>query len=259
MTEPASNDPGIIDRPGGHGLAYHATPGGPPGVVFLGGFASDMTGTKALALEDHCRERGRAYLRFDYLGHGQSSGAFADGTIGRWADDAIAVLDQLTEGPQVLVGSSMGGWIMLLTALARRDRVAGLVGIAAAPDFTEDLMWSDLGEAQRETLMRDGAVELPAEYGDEPTTISRALIEDGRDHLLLRDTIALSCPVRLLHGMADSSVPWRTALTLADKLASTDVEVVLVKGGDHRLSEPADLERLCRALDRVCALAGQPQ
>ncbi len=259
MTEPASNDPGTIDRPGGHSLAYHATPGGLPGVVFLGGFASDMTGTKALALEEHCRKRGRAYLRFDYLGHGQSSGAFADGTIGRWADDAIAALDQLTEGPQVLVGSSMRGWIMLLAALARRERVAGLVGIAAAPDFTEDLMWTGLDEARRETLMRDGVVELPSDYGDEPTLISRALIEEGRDHLLLGNPIALSCPVRLLHGMADSSVPWRTALTIADKLASTDVEVVLVKGGDHRLSEPADLERLGRTLDKVCALASQPR
>ena len=159
----------------------------------------------------------------------------------------------------MLVGSSMGGWIMLLAALARPERVVGLVGIAAAPDFTEDLMWNDLDEGMRETLTRDGVVELPSNYGDEPYTISRALIEDGRDHLLLRDTIALTCPVRLLHGMADCSVPWRTALTLADKLASTDVEVVLVKGGDHRLSEPADLERLGRTLDKVCALAGQPQ
>ena len=259
MTEPAANDRGTIDRPGGHSLAYRATPGGLPGVVFLGGFASDMTGTKALALEDHCRKRGRAFLRFDYLGHGASSGDFADGTIGRWADDAIAALDALTEGPQVLVGSSMGGWIMLLAALARPRRIAGLVGIAAAPDFTEDLMWTGLDEGQRETLMRDGTVELPSNYGDEPTTISRALIEDGRDHLLLGDAIPITCPVRLLQGMSDTSVPWRTALALADRLAGADVEVVLIKGSDHRLSEPADLERLGRTLDRVCALASQSQ
>ncbi len=148
---------------------------------------------------------------------------------------------------------------MLLAPLARPQRDAGLVGIAAAPDYTEDLIWTGFDERQRETLLRDGVVELPSDYGEEPTTISRAFIEDGRDHLLLRDAIPLSCPVRLLQGMADSAVPWRTALTIADRLAGTDVEVVLVKGGDHRLSEPADLERLGRTLDKVCALAGQAQ
>lgn len=248
--------PGAIDRPGGHRLAYHATPGHAtsgtaPGVVFLGGFLSDMTGTKAMALEEHCRERGLAYLRFDYLGHGQSSGAFADGTIGRWAEDAIAALDELTQGPQILVGSSMGGWIMLLCALARKQRVAGLIGIAAAPDFTEELIRRGLDDDQRATLLRDGVVNLASDYGDAPLPITRTLIEEAGDHLLLGGPIALACPVRLLHGMADEDVPWRTALTLADRLAGDDVEVTLIKGGDHRLSEPHDLDRLRRTLDAL--------
>ena len=252
MTDPASNDPGFIDRPGGHRLAYHVTPGEAPGVIFLGGFMSDMTGTKAMALEAHCRARGRAFLRFDYLGHGQSSGAFADGTISRWADDAMAALDRLTEGPQILVGSSMGGWIMLLAALARPQRVCGLIGIAAAPDFTEDIVERHFDDAQRRTLLEDGAVRIPSDYGQgEPYTITRALIEDGRDNLLLNDDIAVDCPVRLLQGMKDADVPWRTALAVAQKLTGDDVEVILVKEGDHRLSEPADLRRLGRVLDRL--------
>ena len=252
MTDPASNDPGFIDRPGDHRVAYHVTPGKSPGVVFLGGFMSDMTGTKAMALEAHCRARGQAFLRFDYLGHGQSSGAFADGTIGRWADDAMAAIDQLTEGPQILVGSSMGGWIMLLTALARPQRVCGLIGIAAAPDFTKDIMWNMFDDGQHKTLMADGAVAIPSDYGDgEPYIISRALIEDGRENLLLKGDIVIDCPVRLLQGMKDADVPWRTALAVADKLTGTDVEVTLVKDGDHRLSEPTDLARLGTTLDRL--------
>ena len=263
MTAPASNDPptgdesapGRLDRPGGHTLAYHASPGVVPGVVFLGGFMSDMTGTKALALEEFCYARGRAFLRFDYLGHGRSSGAFADGTIGRWAGDAVAALDALTEGPQVLVGSSMGGWIMLLAALARPERVRGLVGVAAAPDFTEDLLWDAFDDARRAALMRDGLIHLPSDHGEEGYPISRALIEEARDHLLLRGAIPITCPARLLQGMADDDVPWRTALALADRLAGGDVEVTLIKAGDHRLSEPGDLDRLCRTVEAVCRLA----
>ena len=254
-------EPGAIDRPGGHRLAYHATAGhatfpDAPGVIFLGGFMSDMTGTKAMALEDHCRERGLAYLRFDYLGHGQSSGAFTDGTIGRWADDAIAVIDELTAGPQVLVGSSMGGWIMLLAALARPGRVVGLLGLAAAPDFTEALIWRDLDEDMRAALLDEGVINMPSDYDDTPYPITRALIEEGRDHLLLGGPIALGCPVRLLQGMADRDVPWKTALTLAEKLAGDDVEVTLIKGGDHRLSEPPDLARLGRTLDALIERIG---
>jgi pimeloyl-ACP methyl ester carboxylesterase len=217
---------------------------------------SDMAGTKATALEAHARARGQAFLRFDYLGHGQSSGKFADGTIGRWADDAIAVIDTLSEGPQILVGSSMGGWLMLLTALARPDRVAGLVGIAAAPDFTEDLMWAGFSDEIRETIIREGVYHEPSDYSDEPYTITRALIDEGRTHLLLRDTIGLTCPVRLLHGMDDTDVPWRVSVKLCDRLASDDVAVTLVKGGDHRLSEPDDLVRLRATLDSLSAKLG---
>ena len=248
--------PAILARPDGSTLAYHATAAadpddGRPGVVFCGGFASDMTGTKATALEAYAQGRGLAFVRFDYLGHGASSGAFTDGTIGRWAEDAIAILDAATEGPQILVGSSMGGWIMLLAALARRERIAGLVGIAPAPDFTEDLMWQEFDAEVRATLERDGIYHQPSAYDDAPYPITLRLIEEGRRHLLLRGPIPLTCPVRILQGMQDQDVPWRTALRLAERLESTDVEVTLVKGGDHRLSEPHDLARLFDALGRL--------
>jgi pimeloyl-ACP methyl ester carboxylesterase len=241
--------PAFLDRPDGQRVAYHRRAGRGPGVVFLGGFMSDMTGTKALALDDHCRATGRAFVRFDYLGHGASSGRFEDGTIGRWADDALAVIDALTEGPQVLVGSSMGGWIMLLAALARPDRVAGLVGIAAAPDFTEDLLWAAWDEPTRARLSRDGHIRVPSLYGEAPYTISRALIEEGRARCLLGAPIPIRCPVRLLQGMADPDVPWRTALRLAERLESTDVTVTLIKDSDHRLSRDQDLARLMAVVD----------
>ena len=254
--------PATLARPDGATLAYHATPAADPddrrpGLVFCGGFVSDMTGTKATALEAYARDRGLAFVRFDYFGHGASSGAFTDGTIGRWAEDAVAVLDEVTQGPQVLIGSSMGGWIMLLAALARPARIAGLVGIAPAPDFTEDLMWARYDAEARVTLERDGVYREPSEYDEEPYTITRALIEDGRTHLLLRGSIPLACPLRILQGMRDEAVPWQTALTLAERIESTDVEVTLVKDGDHRLSEPHDLARLfdtiTRLLDRLAA------
>lgn len=209
---------------------------------------SDMTGTKALALEDYARARGQAFLRLDYQGHGESSGRFEDGTIGLWAEDASAAIAELTEGPQILVGSSMGGWIMLLAALAQPARVAGLVGIAPAPDFTEDLMWAAASEEQRKTIMEEGVYREPSPYGEAPYTITRALIEDGREHLLLRRPIPLACPVRLIHGLEDPDVPWDLSLKLAAALDSEDVETVLVKGGDHRLSEPRDIARLKRVV-----------
>lgn len=237
----------------GSTLAYHKVAGNTPGVIFLGGFMSDMTGTKATALEAHCRAHGRAFIRFDYRGHGQSSGKFRDGTIGRWRDDALAILDQVAEGPQVLVGSSMGGWIALLAALARPERAVGLIGVAAAPDFTRDLMWEGYSEEARETLKTEGFIEEPSEYGDEPYVITYRLIEEGREHILLDHPVPITCPVRLLQGMEDPDVPWRTALRLADKLESEDVTVTLVKQGDHRLSEPADIDRLCAAVDDLCA------
>ena len=246
----------FITRPDGARIAYHVTPGKSPGVVFLTGFKSDMTGGKAVALERFCRARGQAFVRFDYFGHGDSSGEFEAGTIGRWADDAVFVLDKLTTGPQVLVGSSMGGWIMLLAALARKPRVAGLVGIAAAPDFTEDLISSRLTEAQKADLARRGYCEVENCYDDqEPYRIEKRLLDEGRDHLLLRGDIAIDVPVRLIQGMQDEDVPWRTALTLCDRLATDDVEVHFTKPGTHRLSEEPDLERLRRTvgglLDRL--------
>ncbi len=249
--------PRRLERPGGHTVAYHATPGKSPGVVFCGGFSSDMTGAKAIALDAFCRGEGRAYVRFDYLGHGASSGKFEQGTIGRWADDAIAVIDAATEGPLVLVGSSMGGWIMLLAALARPARVCGLVGSAAAADFTEDLVRNRFDDAQRAALMRDGVVHLPSDYDDEPYAITRALIEDGREHLLLHAPIPITCPVRLIQGMNDADVPWETVLRIAERLVSDDVEVTLVKGGNHRLSEPDDLARLWRAVTAVLDAAAE--
>ena len=244
-------DPAILARPDGATIAYHRLAGEAPGIVFLGGFRSDMTGTKALFLEDYCRRRGRAFVRFDYFGHGASSGDFAQGTIGRWREDAIAVIDSLTTGPQILVGSSMGGWIMLLAALARPGRIAGLVGIAGAPDFTEELLWLRLSPAQREEIIERGAVVLPSDFDPAGYLYTRALIEDGRQHLLLREPIALDLPVHLLHGLADESVPWQLSLRLAERLASQDVAVTLVKDGDHRLSTPADLARLGQTLDAL--------
>ena len=215
--------------------------------MFLPGFRSDMTGDKATALAAFCAERGQAMLRFDYSGHGASGGRFEDGTIGRWTDDALAVIDRLTEGPLILVGSSMGGWIALLAALARPDRVAALIGIAAAPDFTEALMWQAMTVEQRATLMRDGVMHRPSQYG-EPYPITRALIEDGRTQLLLNAPIALDCPVRLLHGQDDPDVPWELALRIAERVTGPDVQVILVKDGDHRLSRPQDLALLRRTL-----------
>jgi pimeloyl-ACP methyl ester carboxylesterase len=250
------SSPATLTRPDGATIAYHRLAGSDPGVVFLGGFRSDMTGTKALYLEDYCSRRGQAYLRFDYFGHGSSSGDAALGTIGRWAEDTIAVLDSLTEGPQALVGSSMGGWIMLLAALARPSRVHGLVGIAAAPDFTEDLVLPRLDRAQQRQLRDTGAVTLPSEYSPAGYTYRLSLFEDGKHHLVMRRAIALECPVRLLHGMSDTSVPWQTSLSLAERLAGRDVVITLIKDGDHRLSRGTDLERLGRTLDELLGSVG---
>ncbi len=244
-------NPTILARPDGATIAYRRLAGGPPGIVFLGGFRSDMTGTKALFLEDYCRRHGCAYVRFDYFAHGASSGDFALGTIGRWREDAIAIIDSLTTGPQILVGSSMGGWIMLLAALARPERVAALIGIAGAPDFTEELLWPRLTRAQRQEIAERGAVVLPSDYDPAGYLYTRALIEDGRRHLLLGAPIALDMPVRLLHGLRDESVPWRLSLRIAERLASRDVVVTLVKDGDHRLSSEPDLARLAQTLDAL--------
>lgn len=243
--------PKTLLRFDGAHLAYHRSSGAEPGVVFLGGYKSDMTGTKALALETWCREQGRAFVRFDYLGHGASSGRFEEGTIGRWTEDTIAVIDQLTEGPQVLVGSSMGSWLMLLAALARPLRIAGLIGIAAAADFSEDLLWARFDQVTRDRLRKEGRINLASEYDEEPYPITLRFIEEGRRHLLLRDTIALRCPVRLVHGMRDTDVPWQTSLRIAEHLAGEDVRLILIKDGEHRMSRVADLALVADILDEI--------
>jgi pimeloyl-ACP methyl ester carboxylesterase len=231
-------------------LAWARLPGRGPGVVFLPGFRSDMQGSKALALREHCAARGQAFLRLDYSGHGASAGLFEDGTIGQWAADALALFDALTTGPQILVGSSMGGWIALLLARQRRDRLAGLIGLAPAPDFTETLMWPALPPSQQAALMRDGVIHLPSQYG-EPTPVTRALVEDGRRQAVLGQPIDLPCPVRILQGMADPDVPWRHALQLVEALSGRDVRLHLIKDGDHRLSRPEDLRLLAQTLDAI--------
>lgn len=223
-------------------LAYEAIPGASPGVVFLGGFMSDMSGTKAQDLADFCRSQGRAFVRFDYFGHGQSQGAFTDGTIGRWTEDAIQVLDQLTKGPQILVGSSMGGWLMILAALARPERVRGMVGIASAPDFTEDLFWAQLPAHQRQQLLEQGITYRPNAYGGNPYPFTRNLLAEARFHLILRNPIVVPQPVRLIHGLQDADVPWTVSVQLAQALTSRDVRIHLIKGSDHRCSTPEDLQ-----------------
>ena len=243
------SEPNYLDTPQGRRIAYHRTEGAQPGVVFLGGFRSDMTGTKAVHLEDWAKARGRGFLRLDYSGHGVSSGDFLDGCIGDWAEDAIAAIDALTGGPQVIVGSSMGGWIALLVARALPERVAGLVGIAAAPDFTEDGMWPDLSEAQKREVLETGRTALESDYSDEPYIITRRLIEDGRNHLVLRAPLSLPFPVRLLQGSDDADVPPAAALRLFEHAESPDLRLTLVKGADHRFSDETCLALLARTLE----------
>jgi pimeloyl-ACP methyl ester carboxylesterase len=252
--------PEYLEPEPGRRLAYHRLAASDdaetaPGVVFLGGFKSDMTGTKAVFLESWCQERGRAFLRFDYTGHGQSSGDFLDGCIGDWARDAHDAVTALTEGPQIIVGSSMGGWVALLLARRAPERVAALVGIAAAPDFTEDGMWAEFTEAQRAAIMAEGRLDLPSEYSDEPYVITRRLIEDGREQLVLRTPLLLPFPVRLLQGTADEDVPQERALILLEHLESPDARLQLVKGADHRFSEARELGILAATLDEVSATA----
>ncbi len=238
---------GQFENSTGLHLAWARVPGRGPMVVFLPGFRSDFTGAKAQAVAAQCAAAGVGCLLLDYSGHGQSEGAFTDGTIGRWTEDALTLIDALTSGPLVLVGSSMGGWIALLVALRRARRVVGLIGLAAAPDFTEDLMWAAMMPAERARLRDEGVLLAPSAYG-EPTPITRGLIEDGRRHLVMTGPIAIQCPVRLLHGQRDPDVPWETALRLSDRLRSDDVQVTLVKDGDHRLSRPQDLALLAQTL-----------
>lgn len=243
--------PAILARADAASIAYHRLEGKGATVVFLGGFRSDMTGQKALALEDLARRRALGFLRFDYTGHGQSQGDFLDATIETWRRDSLDVIDRLTEGPLILAGSSMGGWLMLLAALARRERVAGLVGIAAAPDFTEELMWPNMAPSVRKALMEQGVIYRPSAYSQEPYPITRGLIESGRAHRLLDKPIPLACPVRLIHGMKDPDVPWQTSTRLAAALGGSDVAVTLIKEGGHRLSEPGEIACIAAAVEEL--------
>ena len=240
-----------LTRENGTRIAYRHSRGRSPSVVFLGGFSSDMTGTKATHLDAYCRARGQGFLRLDYQGHGASSGSFVDGTIGMWRDDALAVIEHCIEGPLVLVGSSMGAWIMALGAAVLSRRLAGLVGIASAPDFTEDLIWQRLSPEQRAAIEHDGVIHLPSEYTEGGAPITLRLIENGRKHRVLDGRIRVDCRVRLLHGLDDRDVPWSQSLRLLEVLDAPDATLELVKGGDHRLSKPADLARISRTLDTL--------
>jgi pimeloyl-ACP methyl ester carboxylesterase len=236
----------LLESAPGRRLACRRRAGRGPTLVFLPGYASDMEGSKATALDAWAEAEGRAMLRFDYAGCGASPGAFEEQTLETWRHDALAMLDSV-DGPVLLVGSSMGGWIMLLAALARPEKVAGLIGIAAAPDFTD---WG-YSDAQKAALREQGRLEEPSPYGDEPTITTRAFWESGERQKLLGAPIPIRCPVRLLHGTADADVPWRLSLELIDWLESDDVQVTLVKAGDHRLSRPQDIALLLRAVDAL--------
>lgn len=249
MSDPAPA--AYLDRPDSTRLAHVRREGAGPGVVWLGGFKSDMDGGKALALDAACAEAGRAFVRFDYFAHGRSDGDWNEATIGRWRDDSLAVIDELTEGPQVLVGSSMGGWMALLAALARPDRVKALVLIAPAPDFTEALFWRGVPMHVREAIETEGYWDAPSPYG-EPVRYTRRLVEEGRSWLILDEGVAFAGPVRILQGWRDTDVPWSHAVKLYEALASEEVELTLIKNGDHRLSEPDDLARMIAAVEAVC-------
>ena len=240
----------FLETATGRKLAYRKTDGHGPGIVFLGGFMSDMTGTKAVWLEDWARSNGRAFLRFDYSGHGQSSGAFTDGCIGDWAADAMAAVTALTRGPQVLVGSSMGGWIALLLARAMPERVHAMVGIAAAPDFTEDSMWPGLSDAQRTEIRDKGQTRLPNDH-DAPYTLTRRLFEDGKRQRVLHSPLPLPFPVRLLQGSRDAAVATSVPLRLMDHADCPDMRLELVKDADHRFSSPDCLGLIARAIADV--------
>jgi pimeloyl-ACP methyl ester carboxylesterase len=234
-------------------IAVRARAGGAPGLFWLGGFNSDMRGTKAAALDQWAQENRRALVRFDYSGHGESGGAFTDGTIGRWLDESLAVFETCCKGPQVVIGSSMGGWLALLLAQALIGRaapasIAGMVLIAPAVDFTEELMWKQFPAEVKRAIEEKGVWERPSDYSEQPYLITRGLIDEGRGHLLLGGMIETGCPVRILQGVKDADVPWRHAVELAARFARDDVVLTLVKDGDHRLSRPEDVERLLAAV-----------
>ena len=247
MPDALSAPPAYLARPDGLRLAYRHSAGAGPTLVFLPGYMSDMEGGKAVALHGWAQRQGRAMLRLDYAGNGASEGRFADGTLASWRDDVLLLIDRLVDGPVVLVGSSMGGWLALLVALARPERVAGLIGIAAAPDFTQ---WG-FTDADKALLRTEGRIEEPAPYGDQPYVTTRAFWESGQALRLLEGEIAIDCPVRLLQGQADPDVPWDIALRTAAQLRSSDVQTLLIKDGDHRLSRDGDIALLIRTVSTL--------
>lgn len=248
------NDPSSFSIAGPHGqLAYHRVKGdvNRPGVVWLGGFRSDMTGTKAQHLSTWAQTTDRSFLRFDYSGHGASEGRFEAGCLSDWIEDAIFMLTELTDGPQILVGSSMGAWIATHVALQKRRRVAGIVFIAPAPDFTEKLMWPTFDAATKKKLRENGRIEEASDYCDNPTILTQKLFEDGRQNLVMTGEIEIDCPIIILQGMADPDVPYQHALAFAEYLTSTNLQILMSKSGDHRLSSPSDLDRLTQAVESV--------
>lgn len=260
MTASPDDAPAFIELgagPSARRIAVRRRAGKGPGLVWLGGFKSDMQGTKALALDEWAKDHGRACVRFDYSGHGESSGDFGDGTIGRWLEESVAVFEQFCEGPQVLIGSSMGGWIALLLAREIRKRsgkasLAGLVLIAPAPDFTEELMWKNFPPAVKQEIETKGMWLRPSEYGDgSPYPITKNLIEEGRNHLLLGSAIDVGCPVRILQGAQDPDVPWQHAFALTHRLPADDVVLTMIQDGDHRLSRPQDIARILAAVAEI--------
>ncbi|MDY6923358.1 MAG: alpha/beta hydrolase [Pseudomonadota bacterium] len=238
-----------LSRPDGEALAFQQVPGHGPTVVWIGGFRSDMEGTKALALDAAARARGWRYLRYDHFAHGRSSGDWRQATIGRWREDAVALIDSL-EGPVIPVGSSMGGWVALLLALARPERLGGLVLVNPAPDFTEDLMWPGLADHERQAILREGET-LVVEDGLGEYVLTRRMFEEARDWLVLRAPLPVAAPVHILQGRADEVVPWRRQIELVERLSGGDVRLDLIEGGDHRLSSPADLARLIEAVEAL--------
>ena len=247
MPDALSAPPAYLARPDGLRLAYRHSAGAGPTLVFLPGYMSDMEGGKAIALDAWAARSGRAMLRLDYAGNGASEGRFADGTLASWRDDVLLLIDRLVDGSVVLVGSSMGGWLALLVALAQPERVAGLIGIAAAPDFTQ---WG-FTDADKALLRTEGRIEEPAPYGDQPYVTTRAFWESGQALRLLEGEIAIDCPVRLLQGQADPDVPWDIALRTAAQLRSSDVQTLLIKDGDHRLSRDGDIALLIRTVSTL--------
>jgi pimeloyl-ACP methyl ester carboxylesterase len=261
MTSAAIPDPepafiAVGEANGGRRIAVRARAGGAPALFWLGGFNSDMRGTKALALDAWAAEHDRACVRFDYSGHGESGGALVDGTVGRWLEESVAVFERFCKGPQIVIGSSMGGWIALLLAreIAKRPGIgaslAGLVLIAPAPDFTEALMWNGFSPEVKQEIEKSGVWLRPSQYGD-PYPITRALIQEGRNHLLLGSAIEVGCPVRILQGAQDPDVPWRHAFALAHRLPADDVVLTVIQDGDHRLSRPQDIARIIAAVAEI--------